>query len=259
VSGALDTIFGGNLDWLFWPPARPHPESAWLGHIPFAHWLVGAARPRVIVELGTHIGASYAAFCDAVVRHGVAARCSAVDTWAGDRHSGAYAEAVFAELNAFNTARFSAFSTLLRVSFDAALEQFSDGTIDLLHIDGFHTYDAVRHDFETWRPKLSDRAIVLLHDTAERQDDFGVWKYWEELRQTYRGFAFEHSHGLGVLRVGEHAEGPATVLFGDMAADEANRIRERFAALGETPRWMARAFQFRAENERLRARLGQSR
>ena len=54
------------LDPLFLRPALVGVPSAWYGHVPFAHWLVAAARPRLVVELGTHHGVSYAAFCEAV-------------------------------------------------------------------------------------------------------------------------------------------------------------------------------------------------
>src|SRR5690606_11434603 len=101
MSTATD-IFAENLDWLFWPPLRPRPDSAWLGHIPFAHWLVTKQQPRTIVELGTFSGDSYAAFCDAVNRNGLATRCWAVDTWAGDSHTGSYGEQIYADLRGFN-------------------------------------------------------------------------------------------------------------------------------------------------------------
>ncbi|WP_458865266.1 hypothetical protein, partial [Enterococcus faecium] len=67
-----------------------------------------------------------------------------------------------------------------------------------------HTYDAVRHDFETWAPKLSDRAVVLMHDVNEFQSNFGVWKYWRELQPHHPTFLFPYGHGLGVVGVGRN-------------------------------------------------------
>eukprot|EP01037_Dinobryon_pediforme_P001516 gene1516-1539_t len=187
-------------------------------------------RPRSIVELGTHAGVSYAAMCHAVQRGGFACTCTAIDSWAGDDHSGAYGGDVLAELEAFNTAHFGAFSRLLRANFDDAVTRFADGSIDLLHIDGFHTYEAVRHDFETWRPKLSERAVVLFHDTQVRVRNFGVWKYWEEIRNTFAGhLEFSHAFGLGVLMVG--AQAPAALL--QLGTAPAHTVQARFAALGE--------------------------
>lgn len=189
--------------------------------------------PRVIVELGTHGGASYAALCEPVLRLALPTKCFAVDTWTGDRHSGHYEDDVFRDLDAFNTSRYGQFSTLLRMPFDDALDRFPDGSVDLLHIDGFHTYEAVRHDFEAWRPKLSDRAVALFHDIAEHRQDFGVWRYWAELERHYPTFEFEHEHGLGVLLVGDRLEGPARMLFGDLSTADTARIRARFRYLGE--------------------------
>ncbi len=184
-------------------PIRLTGPLAWVGHIPFASWVLTNQRTAVFVELGTHTGNSYSAFCQAVQENGLDTKCYAVDTWQGDEHAGYYDNTVFNELSEYHNRNYESFSRLLRMTFDDALSCFMDGSVDLLHIDGIHTYEAVRHDFEGWLPKLTRRGIVLFHDTNERDRGFGVWKFWEELRNTYPSMTFDHSHGLGVLFVGE--------------------------------------------------------
>jgi len=134
---------------MLWMPERQAP-SAWVEHVPFAFWLVDVLRPRTIVELGTHNGVSYSAMCQAVKSLSLATACFAVDTWKGDAHAGFYSEDVYRDLTAFHDRRYSAFSRLIRSSFDDALHYFEDDSIDLLHIDGLHTYEAVRHDYQSW-------------------------------------------------------------------------------------------------------------
>ncbi len=144
------------------------------------------------------MGESYFTFCQAVQESGIACQASAVDSWRGDEHTGAYSEDVFEEVSKCN-ALYESFSKLLRMTFDEACPQFANESIDLLHIDGAHNYDAVRHDFELWWPKVKNGGVVVMHDSFERGHDFGVWRYLEELRQTFAAEEFVHSHGLAVV------------------------------------------------------------
>ena len=194
--------------------------KAWLGHIPFAHWLVGAVKPRTFVELGTHEGASYFSFCDSVLENGLTTFCHAVDSWQGDAQAGMYGEDVFNFVKKINSDRYQRFSKLHKCMFDEALDKFDDGAIDLLHIDGFHSYEAVTHDFETWMPKLASDAVVLFHDTRVFKPDFGVHKLWAELnnQHPHQCFEFFHSFGLGVFCTG--ATGNIFEKFGPKEIDE---------------------------------------
>ena len=226
-------------DPLFRPIALARPEldtpSAWSDLIPLGMTLVDFVRPRLLVELGTKNGISYCAFCQAVVALGLDTRCLAVDTWEGDAtttiHDG---DQMLASLREHHDPRYGSFSTLLRMTFDEALGRVEDGSVDLLHIDGWHAYEAVRHDFETWLPKLSDRGVVLLHDVMVRTDGFGVGRFWEELEARYPTFRIEHGAGLGIAAVGIDA--PALLPMLTASATDALNFRSLMADLGAARR-----------------------
>jgi Methyltransferase domain len=216
-------------------PARLVPPPNWVGHIPFAFWLVDTLRPTTIVELGVHTGNSYCAFLQAVRALGLDTRCFGVDHWRGDEQTGMYGEEVFRELRAYHDPLYGSFSTLLRSSFAEALPYFSDGSVDLLHIDGFHTYEAGSSDFTSWLPKMSTRGVVLLHDTNVRERGFGIWRYWEELTSRYPTFEFLHSHGLGIVCVdSEPLPDALQSLLETRTEAEINRVRNYFSRLGQS-------------------------
>jgi hypothetical protein len=106
-----------------------------------------------------------------------------------DEHAGGYDETTFIQISAHNRAHYETFSKLLRCSFDAALERFPTGNIDILQLDGLHTEAAVQHDLDSWMPKIRPGGILLLHDVNVRSRDFGVWKIWEELRRSGRSWS----------------------------------------------------------------------
>jgi lipopolysaccharide biosynthesis protein/SAM-dependent methyltransferase len=220
-------------DELLWAPERLVPFEHWVGHIPFAFWLVKVLRPRLLVELGTHRGNSYCAFCQAVSTLGLDSRALAVDTWQGDVHMG-HEEGVLADLRRHHDPRYDTFSTLLEMTFDSARAHVDTDSVDLLHIDGAHTYEIVRHDFDTWRDTLSSRAIVLFHDTAVHREPFGVWRLWAELSRQHPSFAFSHSYGLGVLGVGSELPIPLQEFFAlSQEPGAATRTRALFEARGQ--------------------------
>jgi hypothetical protein len=154
-------------------------------------------------------------------------KCYAVDTWQGDKHASFYGEEVYQDVSAYNESRYASFSSLMRMTFDDAVSRFADGSIDLLHIDGMHTYEAVKHDFDSWFEKLSPKGVVIMHDTNVRDGDFGVWRLWDELKDKFPSFEFRHSYGLGVLFVGAESAGIA----GGLTGENSVSLRNSFAKL----------------------------
>lgn len=84
--------------------------------------------------------------------------------------------------------------------------------IDYLFIDGDHTYEGVKQDFEVYSQFLSDNSFVAFHDIvsdkAPVQDHF-VSVYWNDIKGNYNYREFikdpnQNKLGLGVLLIGDN-------------------------------------------------------
>jgi len=198
------------MKWEYFHPKFEYEENfqdaahPWAGHKYFAYDLVANMKPKKIVELGTHYGTSFWSFCQAVKDQKLDTELEAIDTWKGEKHAGFYGEEVFETVKTIKEKFYYDLKiNLIRKTFDEALAEFEDRSIDILHIDGLHTYESVKHDFETWLPKIKEGGIVLLHDVVVTRDGFGVYKLWKELKEKFKTIEFRHSYGLGVLLTGK--------------------------------------------------------
>lgn len=231
---------------------NPH---GWIQHIPFAFFLVETMKPEMITELGTYSGNSYFALCQAVKDLKIPARCIAVDTWQGDIHVGEYKNDVFERVRRINENEFGHFSTLKRMTFDQALSDFPQSSIDLLHIDGTHTYQAVKHDFECWRPKMSSKGIILLHDSRVKDRGFGVWKFYEEIKNQYPTFEFPYSEGLAVVCTGKQIPASIQKLINEKSQDP--YLLKLLETRGENIRIKRERDCLRKENVKFRKKTAQ--
>jgi hypothetical protein len=183
-------------DYLFTIDA--YADSSWLGHAPFLKYLMREIEPKVFVELGVHNGFSYFVACQSVVENQLDTSCFAIDHWLGDSHVGHFEEDIYENVQSMNS-KYSDFSTLVRKDFNHAAMDFSENSIDLLHIDGHHSYESICNDFLTWLPKMKSSGIVLIHDIFVHRTTFGVFRFWKEVKDKYRTLEFTYSHGLGVI------------------------------------------------------------
>lgn len=144
-----------------------------------------AIKPKVIVEIGTDRGGSMAvwrqAFNPAVligieIDEGKKVTATEVMIF-GDSHDE---------------------KTLERLK-----DQLTGNAIDFLFIDGDHTAEGVKKDYEMYSPLVKKgTGIIGLHDVfIEDNDTVGVYKFWNKLKKTsnYCEIHFNGGTGTGVL------------------------------------------------------------
>ncbi len=172
--------------------------TAWRDLGAIAYELVRSHRPRTVVELGSFGGFSACALALALKDHVPGSRLYAVDTWKGDPHTGAYDEQVYQQFLSFRRELgLEEIIIPLRMTFTEAREQIPND-IDLLHIDGWHTFGAVRRDFRLFQPRLAPQALVLFHDVNTHF--LGMRLFWLLASLRHPTALVPYSHGLGVLR-----------------------------------------------------------
>lgn len=69
------------------------------------------------------------------------------------------------------------------------LKTIGGRNVDLLFIDGDHTYDGVRKDYFMYSP-LVERGIIAVHDIACERKDVEVSLFWSNLIQTDHRYSY---------------------------------------------------------------------
>ena len=116
-----------------------------------------------IVEIGSYLGASACCFAAAYNTHCEGIVCC-IDTWNNDAMSDGNRN-TFDEFQK-NTAPFSSHIKQFRGWSTEVVEDVARevGTIDLLFIDGDHSYEGAKADWESYRLLLAPGALVVFHD-----------------------------------------------------------------------------------------------
>lgn len=76
---------------------------------------------------------------------------------------------------------------------------------DYIYIDGDHSYQGVKFDFETFWPLLKPGGFCVFHDVSVRgklaEGEYGVNKLWKEIKKKHPHISIDYSpSGLGILQ-----------------------------------------------------------
>jgi predicted O-methyltransferase YrrM len=160
-------------------------ESAWL-----LYGLARSLKPRVCVEIGSAQGKS-ACYIGAALRENGFGKLYAIDPHTVTDWNDADAVDSY-RIITHNIKRIGVGDhvEIVRES-SAEVAKRWDRPIDLLFIDGDHSYDGVRHDWEAFSGFLTEFGVTIFHDTIWdiapdprwNRPDMGVPRFVEDLRQ----------------------------------------------------------------------------
>jgi predicted O-methyltransferase YrrM len=152
-----------DLAFLFTSTVLAHGvASLRLDEAAYLYGLVRKSRPRTVVEIGRFRGGSTLLLA-AALEDGVLHSYD-IDTRQG-RSGAELDEELIAALERYGLGD----RVRLHVA-DSRTADTPEAAIDLLFIDGDHSEEGVRADFEHWRPRLADGGHVLFHDAVAAPD-----------------------------------------------------------------------------------------
>ncbi len=74
--------------------------------------------------------------------------------------------------------------------------------LDLLFVDGDHSYTGVRADFEVYAPFVRPGGVVAFHDIAVQPLPNEVARFWDEIKPRYRHKEILHSRAKDAMGIG---------------------------------------------------------
>jgi predicted O-methyltransferase YrrM len=91
-----------------------------------------------------------------------------------------------------------------------AVDALGGEPLDVLLIDGDHSYDGVRADFELYSPLVRPGGLIAFHDVnPDRDEPGGPWsgdvpRFWAEVRERYRSEELiaspdQSGYGIGIV------------------------------------------------------------
>jgi hypothetical protein len=72
-----------------------------------------------------------------------------------------------------------------------------------IHLDGDHSYQGVKKDFNSFWNSLNRGCFLAFHDIHTQSDEnfeYGVNKFWRQLKKKHSTFEFDGKYGLGILQ-----------------------------------------------------------
>jgi predicted O-methyltransferase YrrM len=160
-------------------------DSAWL-----LYALCRSIKPQVAVEIGSARGKS-ACFVGTALKENGKGHLYAIDPHTQTKWNDFESVDTYNVMSA-NLDRLG-LQSVVSIVRKTSLEALTDWQqkIDLIFIDGDHSYEGVRADWEGFRPFISEFGLVVFHDTLWElrpdpkwaRSDMGVPKIVEELRQ----------------------------------------------------------------------------
>jgi hypothetical protein len=166
--------------------------TAWIGHGVFAMDLVEVLKPEIVVDLGVDYG--FSTFCFAYHNIG---KVFGIDWFQGDEQAGfrnTLADVV-GMYDQLKIAHGISNVEFIQSDFTEASKTW-EYNIDILHIDGLHTYEAIKNDFESWIEYLTPDGVVLFHDVESYPHSVGV--FFNEIKDGHK-IIRSGSAGLGIF------------------------------------------------------------
>lgn len=167
--------------------------------------IIREQRPRAFLEIGTRNGGTFFILCRLADPHAIVISLDLP----GGRFGGGYTVFQIPVMRRMRRSRqqlglFRADSHRVETR-TRVMHTLNGVQLDLLFIDGDHTYEGVKRDFEMYSPLVKPGGIVAFHDIVEiSAAGVEVARFWNEIKTDYRNREIIENRqqgwgGIGIL------------------------------------------------------------